>query len=182
MNVDTILLHDVSNDEIHFPVAVHRVLPEAVLGDLISEHPFFADLDGQHIGILAKLAMETRFEPGQFVFKKGDLANRFYLIMDGAVEIDSGQGNDVIQRLGAGDELGWSWLFEPHYFQFTAQAVTPIKAIFFYGTILRQHCEDDHDFGYEVTKRVGRVMVKDWMAFQKSAAHSRTLSQMPDTV
>ena len=37
---------------------------------------------------------------------------------------------------------------------FTARAVEPTTAIFFYGTILREYCEKDHSLGYELFKRM----------------------------
>jgi CRP-like cAMP-binding protein len=43
---------------------------------------------------------------------------------------------------------------------FTARAVEPVTAIFFYGTILRESCERDHSLGYELFKRMGAVMIK----------------------
>jgi len=167
MNIDTVLLNPPSDDEIQFPVSIHRKLQKSVLCKLIWQHQFFAGLDKQHVELLASLAMETRFEPGQYVAKEGDLANRFYLILDGAVEMQSGSDDGLIQKLGAGDPLGWSWLFEPHFFHFSARAVEPTNSIFFYGTILRHYCEDDHDLGYEIMRRFGRVMVKDWMVYRK---------------
>ena len=55
--------------------------------------------------------------------------------------------------------LGWSWLFPPYYWHFDARALQPTKAIFFYGTWLRENCERDHDFGYELIKRVSAVVI-----------------------
>lgn len=167
MNVDTIPLSGGPDEESKFPVAVHRVLSPASLRALISGHPFFASMGEQHLAILSNLAMETKFEPGQYIFRKGDLANRFYLILDGLVELEPETKTETVHRIGTGEGLGWSWLFEPHFFHFSARTVAPTRSIFFYGTILRQYCEDDHDFGYEIMRRFGPVMVKDWTAFQR---------------
>ena len=59
-----------------------------------------------------------------------------------------------IQTLGPGEDLGWSWLFPPYLMHFAARALEPTRVILFYGTRLRQQCEEDHDFGYEIMKRV----------------------------
>jgi CRP-like cAMP-binding protein len=95
--------------------------------------------------------------------REGDPANRFYLILQGKVNLhfESGERGSVpIQTLGPGDDLGWTWLFPPHYFHGTAQALEPVKTIFFYGTRLRQQCEEDHDLGYEIMKRVAQVAIR----------------------
>ena len=64
----------------------------------------------------------------------------------------------VIDTIGAGDLLGWSWMFPPNTWHFTARAVEPTTAIFFYGRILREYCEKDHSLGYELLKRMTVVM------------------------
>jgi len=63
--------------------------------------------------------------------------------------------------------LGWSWMFPPYMWHFTARAVQPTVAIFFYGTILREYCERDPAFGYELFKRMSAVMVKRLQAARK---------------
>lgn len=132
------------------------------LQSLLAEQPLFRELSSFHIGLLAGLAMETHFEPGQFIFKQHDPANRFYLIQEGevAMEIESHDKRMVpIRKIGPGEELGWSWIFASSYFPVTARVIKPTKAIFFYGTILRQQCEDDQKFGYEMMKRVAGVTI-----------------------
>ena len=62
-------------------------------------------------------------------------------------------------------------MFPPYVWQFTARALEPTIAIFFYGTILRERCEKDHSLGYELLKRISAVMVK-----RLQAAHKRMLS------
>jgi len=56
--------------------------------------------------------------------------------------------------------LGWSWLFPPYNWHFSARAVEPTTAIFFYGTRLREECEDDPAFGFELMKRVAAIVIQ----------------------
>ena len=56
--------------------------------------------------------------------------------------------------------LGWSWLFAPFEWQFTARALNQTTAIFFYGTVLREHCEMDPSLGFDLFKRMAPEMVK----------------------
>ena len=91
------------------------------------------------------------------------MANRFYLIESGKVVLVASdkRGNSVvIDTIGPGDLLGWSWMFPPYAWRFTARAVESTSAIFFYGTILREYCERDHSLGYELFKRMAPVMMK----------------------
>jgi CRP-like cAMP-binding protein len=136
----------------------------------MAEHPFCKGLTVRHVEALAEFAMETRFEAGQVIFREGDVANRFYLIVEGKVALEAPrrEGEPVpIATIGAGDVLGWSWLFPPYYWNFDARALEPVRALFFYGTRLRERCESDRDLGYELMKRMAMVMLQRLQATRR---------------
>lgn len=149
---------------------MNEAIESKTLRELIAEHAFFRDLAPQHIELLTEAAMLKDFKAGEVIFREGDPANRFYILRSGEVELSSGgeEGHPVpVQRIGAGDVLGWSWLFPPYYWNFDARAVTDTKAIFFYGTWLRESCERDHDFGYAMLKRMSAVVIQRLQATRK---------------
>lgn len=115
-----------------------------------------------HLKVLSDAAMQSEFAPDERIFRKGDLANRFYLIQEGRVSLGVGMNGDggvVTQDLGPGDVLGWSWLFEPYLWNFDAVALEPTKAIFLYATRLREACDEDPALGYELMKRIAKVVI-----------------------
>jgi CRP/FNR family transcriptional regulator, cyclic AMP receptor protein len=128
----------------------------------VAAHPFLIGMSEHHIRLLSDCALRTRFEPNQVIFREGETANRFYLIETGKVVLESMNNEQpvVIDEVGDGDLLGWSWLFPPYVWQFAARAVTPTNAIFFYGTVLREYCEKDHGLGFELFKRMSQVMTR----------------------
>ena len=129
----------------------------------IAEHPFLKGLSPHQCRILKDCAMFAKFESGELIFCEGDPANRFYLILRGKVSLESyGREGGVtpVQTVETGDVLGWSWLFPPYYWHFTARAAEATEAVFFYGTPLRDECEADHDLGYELVKRMAEVMMR----------------------
>jgi CRP-like cAMP-binding protein len=133
------------------------------LDEIISGHPFLQGLNPHQMRILRDCAMFIRFKPGELIFREGDPANRFYLIIKGKVALEShvrDSGTMSIQTVDEGEVLGWSWLFPPYYWHFDARAVAPTEAVFFYGTPLREECENDHELGYELIKRLSEVMIK----------------------
>lgn len=133
----------------------------------MAKHPFLHGMPRAHLELLAQNAMRTHFEAGQMIFHEGELANRFYLIESGSVALqaDAGGGNvALIQTVRSGDVLGWSWLFPPYYWHFSARALERTSAVFLYGTRLRNQCEDDHEFGYELIKRMAAVTVRRMQA------------------
>jgi CRP/FNR family transcriptional regulator, cyclic AMP receptor protein len=129
----------------------------------VALHPFLAGMNRTLLALLTDCAMPVHFKKGQTIFREGEMANRFYLIESGKVVLESGDGLGkpvLIETIGAGDLLGWSWMFPPYTWRFTARAAEPTAAIFFYGTILREYCERDYSLGFELFKRMAPVMIK----------------------
>jgi len=136
----------------------------------IADHPFLRGMSVAHLATLAIYAMETDFEPGQFIFRTGEIANRFYLLDSGHVSIEAhARGHEPVsvQTVGPGEVLGWSWLFPPYTSHFDARVLDPVKAIFFYGTRLRERCDEDSEFGHELMTRVAEVTIERLAALQK---------------
>jgi len=129
----------------------------------IAAHPFLFGLSEHHVRLLVDCATRVAFKADHVIFREGETANRFYLIERGEVVLETNTvagKTVVIDRIGNGDLLGWSWLFPPHLWRFTARASEATTAIFFYGTILREYCEKDHTLGYELLKRMSEVMTR----------------------
>ena len=146
---------------------MHTLNPSTVQSESMSVrvalHPFLAGMNPTHLALLSDCAIAVHFKKGQTVLREGELANRFYLIESGKVVLESGEKSGdslIIETIGAGDLLGWSWMFPPYVWNFTAQATEPTEAIFFYGTILREYCERDSSLGYELFKRMAPVMLR----------------------
>jgi CRP-like cAMP-binding protein len=129
----------------------------------IAAHRFVAGMKPEHLNRLVDAAMFKQFERDELVFREGDPANRFYLICHGKIALESRRNDEsapLVQFVGEGDVLGWSWLFPPHYWHFDARAIEPTLAIFFYGTRLREQCEHDPEFGYDLMKRVAAIVIQ----------------------
>ena len=127
----------------------------------VALHPFLAGMNRGQLVLLTDCAVSVRFRSGEIILREGDHADRVYLIETGKVILESGKGHGkpvVVDTIGAGDLLGWSWMFPPYVWQFTARAVAPTRAIFFTGPVLREYCERDHSLGYELLKRLTAVM------------------------
>jgi CRP/FNR family cyclic AMP-dependent transcriptional regulator len=145
----------------------------------VANHPFLRGMLPAHLRILAESAMFTRFDAGEVVFHQGEIANRFYLLQAGRVSVETRtpEGKVItIQNLGPGDVLGWSWLFAPYYWHFSACALESTQAIFFYGTRLREICEQDREFGYELMRRVTAVLMH---RLQVTLQNSLRLASLP---
>ncbi|HEY8669768.1 MAG TPA: cyclic nucleotide-binding domain-containing protein [Terriglobales bacterium] len=160
-------------DEMHLVRA-----DRAELEGQVAAHPFLVGLSAHHIRLLADCAMRSQFTAGQVIFQKGETANRFYLIERGRVALESSASDDVVQidEVGAGDLLGWSWIFPPYVWHFDARAIESTTAIFFYGTILREYCDNDPALGYDLFKRMSEVMMR-----RLQAARAKLSDALKDT-
>jgi CRP/FNR family cyclic AMP-dependent transcriptional regulator len=129
----------------------------------VALHPFLAGMRRTHLVLLTDCTIPAHFSKGETILREGDVANRFYLIESGKVVLESGEDFGepaVVDTIGPGDLLGWSWMFPPYVWRFTARGIEPTDTIFFYGTILRKYCEKDHSLGYELFKRITPVMLR----------------------
>jgi CRP-like cAMP-binding protein len=150
--------------------------------DILAAQPFLKDMSKRQLEILAENSMFAEFTTDERIVYEGGPANRFYLILQGRVDLEApvmGGGAAHIQTLGAGDVLGWSWLYPPYLWHFDARAVTPTKAIFFYGTRLREMCDENHDLGYELMKRVSEIVIKRLQATRRELAEHEKNLLMP---
>lgn len=140
------------------------------LTEAIAAHPFCAGLDERHLSTLAENAMLIDFAKDELIFREGDIANRFYLIREGTVALECSRRDEkpfLIQQIHSGEALGWSWLFPPFYWHFDARAVEPTRAIFFYGTRLRERCEEDPSLGFALMKRMSSVVIERLQATRR---------------
>lgn len=133
------------------------------LEPVIREQFFFQGMEPRHVAFLAGCATDVRFTDEQIIFREGDPAAQFYLLREGLVAIEvivPHNGAMTVQTVGAGEMLGWSWLFAPYRWRFQARTQKPARALAFDGNRLRARCEKDHDLGFELLKRFSRVLTE----------------------
>ncbi|MGA9056513.1 MAG: cyclic nucleotide-binding domain-containing protein [Terriglobia bacterium] len=128
---------------------------------VLSEHPFLNDFPDRHLELVVGCASNVRLEAGQIIFHEGEEANTFYLIRQGKVALQifsERRGPLTILTLGEGEILGWSWLFPPYRWKFSARTLEPTRVFAIDGQCLRAKAEQDHELGYELLKRFAYVV------------------------
>jgi CRP-like cAMP-binding protein len=127
----------------------------------------------EHRERLLRIAREVNFPPDARLFEEGGHADRFWIVRNGTAALDMhvpGRRAPVVETLGVGDLIGWSWMFEPFVWQLGAATVTPLKTYEFDAVAVRLMCLDDAVFGRAVEHWVGRVL-----AHRLQAARTRLL-------
>jgi CRP-like cAMP-binding protein len=130
--------------------------------DLLAAHPFLAGMDRQQLDRLARWGHRSQFHAGGRLFSEGGKAERFWLLRDGQVALDvhvPGRGDVLVETLGPGAVLGWSWLFPPYRWQFGATAVAHTLTIELDAAGVRTLCEEEPELGRELYRRFIAVVV-----------------------
>jgi CRP-like cAMP-binding protein len=142
------------------PMSVQHDTSPVTVDDL-RDLAFFEGLGDEHLKQLRKHTRFAYFNAGEPLLRQDDLADRFYVIVRGHVAIEREMDGAVlrIQEIGPGEPAGFSWSFTPEKLHFTARAIEPVKAVFFYGTLLRKDCDLDPVLGCEMMMRSGKVLI-----------------------
>lgn len=130
--------------------------------DLLAAHAFLAGMREEHLVRLSYWSRRTVFHPGTRVFNENTRADRFWLIREGEIRLDTqlrDSGEVIVETVGAGTVLGWSWLFPPYRWRFGATALCPVLAMEFDASGVRRLCDSDPELGYDLTRRFMSVVI-----------------------
>ncbi len=135
--------------------------------DLMVAHPFLTGLPLRHVERLSRYASRAPFHANTRIFQEHGTARGWWLIRDGFVNLDirvPGRSDVIVETLGPGAVLGWSWMFPPYRWHFGAVATEPVLAIAIEGEGTRALCDAEPAFGYELAKRFTAVVVERMQA------------------
>jgi CRP-like cAMP-binding protein len=131
--------------------------------DLICVHPFFAGLGQEFCLFVARCGINQHYAGGQYLAHEGESAEALFLIRKGNIAVETKvpeRGAVIIETLNDGDIAGWSWFFPPYLWSFDLHALTNVSVIALNARCLRDKCEDDPRLGYEIAKRLARMMTE----------------------
>ncbi|MBD0422719.1 cyclic nucleotide-binding domain-containing protein [Streptomyces sp. TRM S81-3] len=118
-------------------------------------------LPADHRERLMRIAREVSIDAGTRLFEEGSRADRFWIVRTGTVTLDlrvPGRRAAVIESLGPGELVGWSWHFPPYQWHLGCEAMSPVRAWEFDAATVRAMCADDPEFGRAVAVWVGNVV------------------------
>jgi CRP/FNR family transcriptional regulator, cyclic AMP receptor protein len=155
------------------PVLLSYVLD--VKGDIdlrtrVGAHPFLAEMEPHHLDLLGGCVSIKQFQKDEVIFQAAEPANGFYLIENGSVALEGSvfeHGAIITDTLIAGEPLGWSWMFPPYVWHFSARATAPTTALFFDAAVLHKYCNEDLTLGHQLFRRMSEVMVRRLQASRR---------------
>jgi CRP-like cAMP-binding protein len=119
-------------------------------------HAFLRGMSPRQRELLASAARPFAAAPGELLTRAGEPAGAFFLVGSGHVTLSAGAV--VVQTVGPGEVVGWSWLVPPFRWHFDARAVDTVAGAQLDAGWLRELCERDHAVGYAVLKRLAAVV------------------------
>jgi CRP-like cAMP-binding protein len=124
---------------------------------------FLKDVSDEFLDRLAPLAQTVSVRAGSLVFRQGDVANSFYLLLEGSVSLEicaPAIGCKRILTVEPGELLGWSPALAQPRMTATARALTDVLAVRLDAAGCLAICESEPRFGYELMKRTAIALAK----------------------
>lgn len=130
-----------------------------VSSEALRRFPLFAGVEGALLRKLALAAHQVQHPADHILFHEGERADKFYILLRGAVEVRIAMGGKTLASfglttLGPNDALGWSALIEPYQYQMGACCLEDSEFIVFDGLKLSELIGHHPAFGYMLMNRL----------------------------
>lgn len=132
-----------------------------LLDRIVHDHPFFYGMRDDYRHLIADCADDEVLAGGKYIYREGQTARKFYLILHGRVALEihvPGKAPIIVETLKDGDLLGWSWMVPPHRVNFDARTLESTEMLGLDAACLMERMEKDHSFGYDLHKRLAPVI------------------------
>ena len=126
------------------------------LAEVLANQPLFEGFDVETMKFLESCAANEAFQEGEYLFRVGEPADRFFLLREGAVALElqiPGRTRLTVHTLDPGQIVGTSWLLPPYKMGLDARALKPVRAITIDAHCLRGKFDADPILGYQMVKR-----------------------------
>lgn len=140
-----------------------------VTASALAAQPFLHGMPLPQVRALSAMALDVTFPMGCRIVEDGGFASKFWLVQSGRVVLDKhlpGGGNVVIETVGMGDVVGWSWLFPPFRWTSDGVTLTRVEAFEFDAKGVRGLCAADPELAHGLTSRLAQVISRRLTATQ----------------
>lgn len=130
--------------------------------EILRRFTLFAGLDAAELKEIALVSEEINLKAGAWLFKEGDAADDFYLIVSGKINLmmnmdASGDHQFELDTLVRADALGLSALIEPHIYQMGALAGDDSRLVKIDAQTMTDLLAKYPQMGYRVMTAVARM-------------------------
>ncbi|MGQ9602163.1 MAG: ATP-binding protein [Candidatus Bipolaricaulia bacterium] len=133
---------------------------------LLRRFELFSGLTEEELAFLASLGREEVYEPGTVLFKEGDPAREFFLVLAGEVALEMGlqlwpgapKRQVEVETVSGGGSFGWSALIPPHTRTLSARCRGEARLIALPGDELRRLLDSDPKIGHKVSEKLAELI------------------------
>jgi CRP-like cAMP-binding protein len=134
--------------------------------DILKRSDLFGTMDTANVNKVATYSRGVSYRVGDMIFKEGEEASELYILTEGRVALEM-EVRPVPNRpaiptalevVSKDEFFGWSALVEPYVFTLSARCMTPCTAVAIKGDMLRKTMNDDTLLGYEVMKKLCKLL------------------------
>lgn len=137
--------------------------------EILAHTAFFAELTPEQRERVARLVRVEEHPQDACIYRLGDLAGDFYILVDGMVRFTIGLGSrrtHAGQILRRGEVFGWAALVESAPKRIAAaQCITPCTVLAIAGNQLLILMDHDHTLGYRIMKQLNVLITGNLTAF-----------------
>ncbi len=128
----------------------------------IQSIPWFVDLSPIQVERLASIAGIRNLPANEELFREGDREEYMYVVLEGQLNLENyvpSHGILYLYTANPLDILGWSSMTPVvRSLTATARALGPTRLLAFDSEALRILCDEDHDLGFIIMRRLANVV------------------------
>ncbi|MFC1505359.1 cyclic nucleotide-binding domain-containing protein [Thermodesulfobacteriota bacterium] len=131
--------------------------------DDLKQMVMLAHMSDEMLDQMIPITEMNQFDAKDYVFRQGDLADRFYFLVKGKVLLEKRISPEIAISLSSikpDFSFGWSALLDDENYTMDAVCAEPSQVLSYRAAKLKALSENDHSFGYIMSQRLLRVIKK----------------------
>jgi CRP-like cAMP-binding protein len=136
----------------------------------IKQSDLFLGLNHHFVKEIMAIAQKESHAEGHFVFRLGELADHFYILINGQVQLSLGDSGHVVYTSSdVGETFGWSSLIGRDSYSASALCLQPTDLLKIERHKLQNLLERDKDSGYLFFKQLAGALGNRLLQLYQSA-------------
>jgi CRP-like cAMP-binding protein len=124
----------------------------------IMEADLFRGVSQRFITRIAHGAEEQTYQKNSLIFRRGEEASHFYVLVEGHVGIEIGEKEEVLEVERPGEVFGWSALVEPYMYTASARSIKQTRAIRISRDLVEAAIKEHPEEGLAVLKNLTGII------------------------
>lgn len=125
----------------------------------LKQKDMFWAMDRGFVNAIMDIAESESGKQGDVLFREGDPADNFYILLKGRIKLSLGETGQVVYIVSnAGEAFGWSSLIGRDTYSASAECVIPAKLLKFERQKLQKAIEKDPLNGIVWFKRIAEIL------------------------